>query len=555
MLIELRIENLAVIDRLAVRVEPGLSVLTGETGAGKSIVVGALSLLLGERASTESVRAGAPRAVVEAAFDVRTMPDVRAMLAERGIEVEEDLVVLRREIVVEGRSRAWINGAASTAGFVGQVGRLLVDLHGQHDHQSLLEPSEQREILDAFGGCIALRQDVKSAYARVRDCEERLNTLETQQRDAANRAERLREQADEIEKARLRPGEESELDVEAHRLSHAEELSTLAARLHDQLYAAEHAVAGRIDELRRTLAQLLKFDPALTDWQRTLDDAYFGVQELGREMGEYAARIEADPRRLEAIRLRQDQLYRLKQRYGATVEEVIEAGRRARAELERLAGATAEQDAVARELEAARRENAQLCAALSDRRGQAAQRLDDEMNAALPQLGLAEARFVTARVPLAEPSSHGSESVEFRVTVNAGFEPAALSRVASGGELSRIMLALKSILARQDHVPTLIFDEIDAGTGGRAAHRVAERLQAVAAHHQVLVVTHLAQVASRANHHLLVDKRSDGERASVDVAALDGDARVREIARLLGGDPESRVSQAHARELLAAAPA
>jgi DNA repair protein RecN (Recombination protein N) len=397
-----------------------------------------------------------------------------------------------------------------------------------------------------------LRQELQQAHVHLRDVQERLEQLETRRREAEQRAERLRVQAEEIEKARLRAGEEQELEVEAYRLSHAEELARLAARLHEQLYAAEHAVASRIDELRRTLSQLSKFDPSLSDRQRVLDDAYFAVQELGREMGEYAARIDADPQRLESIRLRQDQVYRLKTRYGVSVEELIEMGRRARAELALLADATMEHEALERELALARREFGRLCAVLSGQRREAATRLDAEMNAALPQLGLQGGLFVTALIAQPEASANGAESVEFRVTVNAGFEPGILRRVASGGELARIMLALKSILAHQDQVPTLVFDEIDAGIGGRAAYQVAERLRGVAAHHQVLVVTHLAQVASRADHHLLVDKRSEGARATVAMGRLEGEARVREIARLLGGDPDSHVSRAHARELLAA---
>jgi DNA repair protein RecN (Recombination protein N) len=270
-------------------------------------------------------------------------------------------------------------------------------------------------------------------------------------------------------------------------------------------------------------------------------------------MGDYAARVEEDPARLEQIRTRLDQLYRMKSRYGGTIEAAIETGQRASSELSLLYTAAAGADALKERLADAKAEHLRLSAGLSKERQEAAVRLDHEMNEMLPELGMPGARFVTAFVRLGEPGAHGQESVEFRVSVNAGFEPGPLSRVASGGELSRIMLALKSILARQDRVPTLIFDEIDAGIGGLAAHRVAERLLTVARAHQVFVVTHLAQVASRANHHFLVEKTLDNGRASARISELLADARVHEIARLLGGDPESRISQAHARELLAAA--
>jgi len=552
MLIELRIENLAVIERLSLRPEPGLNVLTGETGAGKSIIVGALSLLLGERASSESVRSGADRAIVEGVFDIADSPEVRALLEERGIDVADDLVILRREVAAGGRSRNWVNGAASTASFVGDVGRHLVDLHGQHEHQSLLRAAEQRAILDAFGGCTELAAQVRSANADVRDAAARLDTLDARRREIGERADLLRFQVEEIERAHLVGNEEEELEAEAFRLEHAEELARLASRLHQELYGAEDAIAGRLGELRRALVRLIQLDASLGDTAKALDEAFYGLEELGRQLGEYAAAVEADPVRLDEIRRRQDLIFRLKGKYGPAVEDVIETGRAAREELAALDESALSRRELEREVDAARSRFARLCEDLSGRRTTAASRLDAEMNAALPELGMPDARFVTSLERLAEPGSSGAEAVELRVSVNAGFEPGPLARIASGGELSRIMLALKAALAREDRVSTLVFDEIDVGIGGRAAHRVAERLHAVAAHRQVFVVTHLAQIASRADSHVLVEKSEHDGRASTAVRVLDGEARIREVARLLGGDPESSISLAHARELIEA---
>jgi DNA repair protein RecN (Recombination protein N) len=552
MLIELRIENLAVIERLSIRPEPGLNVLSGETGAGKSIIVGALSLLLGERASTESVRSGEARAVVEGVFDAERVPAARTLLDERGIDADEGLIILRREVPANGRSRAWVNGSASTASFVGEIGRLLVDLHGQHEHQSLLQTAEQREILDEFAGSTELRIAVRAAHADVRGLETRLDEIETGRRAVADRADYLRHQLAEIEGAKLEPGEQAELDADASRLEHAEELTHLADSLHAGLYADEDAIATRLDAMRRQLTQLVRFDAELVESAKTLEDAFYAIEELGRQMGDYASRIEADPAKLERVRRRIDTLFRLTAKYGPTLDDVVETGRRAKEELAKLDDAAFSRKTVEKELERARTEYARLCTELSKRRRKAAKMLDAAMNESLPELGMPDAKFITVLESLAEPGSTGAESVELRVSVNAGFEPGPLARVASGGELSRIMLALKGVLTRHDRVPTLVFDEIDAGIGGIAAHRVADRLVQVGQNHQVFVVTHLAQIASRADHHVLVEKGDTKKLASTSVSVLSGDDRIREIARLLGGDPGSRASLAHALELISA---
>jgi DNA repair protein RecN (Recombination protein N) len=551
MLIELRVHNYAIIEQLAVRLESGLNVLTGETGAGKSIIVGALSLLLGERASSDSVRAGAERAVIEGVFDISGRDALIALLGEHGIEAEDGLLILRRELAAEGRSRAWVNGAASTAGLVGELGRQLVDLHGQHEHQTLVRTEEQRSILDAYGGSTILADQVGKANARARDSAARLEELERRAREVELRADYLRHQAEEIEAAELSTGEEEELDAEATRLEHAEELSRLSGELHQELYQAEDAIAARIDGLRRSLEHLIRIDVGLTEWREVLDNAYYGLEELGRRMGEYASLVEHDPARLDEIRRRQDLLFRLKSKYGPDLSAVIESGRMARQELDTLDRAHLDRRTLTRELGEARGKHLQLCGELSEHRREAALRLDEEITAVLPELGMSGGRFSTVVTPV-EPAAHGADAVEFRVTVNEGFEPRPLARVASGGELSRIMLALKSVLARVDRIPTLVFDEIDAGIGGRVAHHVAEKLKRVAAHHQVFVITHLAQIASRADHHLLVEKVSKAGAAATALRELHDEARVHELARLLGGDPESAVSIEHAREMLAA---
>jgi DNA repair protein RecN (Recombination protein N) len=329
-LIELRIENVAVIERLAVRLEPGLNVLTGETGAGKSIIVGALSLLLGERASSEVVRAGAARALIEGVFDVAARAQVLSRLAEHGIETEEGLLILRREVAAGGRNRAWVNGSPATAALVGELGRELVDLHGQHEHQTLLRPDEQRRILDEYTGATALAQEVRAAFDGVRAARTELAELERRRREAEQRADFLRFQLAEIEAAQLRAGEEERLEEEARRLDHAEDLARLAARLHEELYGAENSVSTRLGELRRVLDQLVRFDPSQEDSREPLDAAFYALEDIGRRMGDYAASSEQDPARLDEVRQRQDLIFRLKTKYGPKLEDVLETAARAR---------------------------------------------------------------------------------------------------------------------------------------------------------------------------------------------------------------------------------
>jgi DNA repair protein RecN (Recombination protein N) len=552
MLIELRIENFAVIEGLSVRLEPGLNVLTGETGAGKSIVVGALSLLLGERASAESVRAGTDRAVVEGVFDIEGRADIAELLEAHGLAPEDGLLMLRREVAVEGRNRAWINGAASTAGLVGELGSMLVDLHGQHEHQALLRTDAQRDILDAYAGATDLAARLRDAYTGLVEARQAVEGLEARRREVEQRADFLRFQLEEIEAADPDPEEEDRLGEESRRLEHAEELARISERLHDELYENETAVTAVLGALRKELEELIRIDPSEEPARELLDAAYYAVEELGRRMADYASGVEHDPARLEAIQRRQDLLYRLKNKYGPELSDVVATARSAREELELLDGSVFERKALEKREAEARERVEQLATELTRARREAGDRLAKEVMAVLPELGLEGGRFDVRFDPLPEPGAAGAEQIEFLVAVNVGFQPQPLARVASGGELSRVMLALKTILARVDRVPTLVFDEIDAGIGGRVAVQVGAELRDVARHHQVFAITHLPQIASRADHHLLVLKGEVGGMTRTSLEELVDDARVRELARMLGGDPESETSLDHARELLRA---
>ncbi|HYW08178.1 MAG TPA: DNA repair protein RecN [Longimicrobium sp.] len=550
MLSELRIRNFALIDRLSVRLGPGLNVLTGETGAGKSIIVGALGLLLGERASADVVRHGEDRASVEGVFEIAGRDDIVAALDGRGIDCDDGMLVLKREVAAEGRSRAWINGSPTTASVLGELGRMLVDLHGQHEHQTLLKREEQRAILDAYAANGDAVARVSTAHAAVATIERELATLESRRRDAAQRADFLRFQADEIERAKLRAGEEDELEDESRRLTHSEELTALSGGLYDALTSSERALVSELGGLRRSLDSLVRIDPAQSEARELYDTAYYALQELGDRMEAYAATIEHDPARLDEIRRRQDLIFRLRSKYGGSIDEILEIGTRARAELDLVDGASFEAAALGKRLDAARAELTAAATELTARRAKAIKKLSREVTAVLPELGMGGGTFAAVFVPLPAIVAYGAEDVEFRVALNKGFDPKPLSFVASGGEMSRLMLALKTILARLDAVPTLIFDEVDAGIGGRVGLQVGDKMREVAGSHQVFAITHLPQIASRAHLHLLVAKRERAGKTTTEVVPLENEDRVHEIARMLGGDPESAVSLEHARELL-----
>ena len=552
MLIELRIKDYAVIHDLTLELGSGLSALSGETGAGKSIIVGALSLLLGERAASDTVRTGAERAMVEAVFDVATYPKLGVQLDDLGIEAEDGLLILRREVAAVGRNRAWINESPTTARTVGELGRSLVDLHGQHEHQTLLRKDTQRHILDAFGEAEEDASAVEEAYEELGGLEAKLRELQDHRRELASRVDFLRFQMRELEEADVQSGEEEALTEESGRLENSEELLGETTRIHDELYSAEGALTDKVSGLAQTLARLKGWDPALEGPHEELQGAYHALAEVGRDLSDYVGGLRHDPGRLEEVRSRLDLIHSLKRKYGPTAEDVIASRDRVRAKLDEVEDGGWDEDTLAAEVDRTRSDLIAAAARLSEKRQAAATRLEEEVEALLPDLGLPAGTFKVQMDTLPEVESRGAESIEFLVSVNAGFPPSSLARVASGGELSRVMLTLKAILAQVDQVPTLVFDEIDAGIGGQVASLVAAKLKDVARYHQVFVVTHLPQLASQACSHLLVEKDAREGLAATAVRGLTGDARVREIARMLGGAPESETSQDHARELLAA---
>ena len=551
MLVELRIRNVAVIDTVVLPLAGGLNVLTGETGAGKSLIVGALGMLLGERAATDRVRSGADKATVEGVFEPRSMPALRAMLDERGIDTDEETLVLKREIGSNGRSRAWINGSPVTAAVLAEVGARLVSVLGQHDSRQLVDAEHQRDVLDAYIGALDIRARVAEAFAQLGALRSRERELELRRQDAAKRADYLRFVAREIDEANPVVGEDETLDGEIRRLSHAEELQTLAAQAAAAISGDERAALTRLASVRRALVSLERIDPDTGRWQAGFDAAVYALDELVRELETYAESIEADPSRLRTLERRRDQLLTLMRKHGPTLHEVIASGAQARTELDLVDGGTLDLAAIADARAAAEGALVEAAAELTHRRQSGAQQLARAVTELLPELGMPEGRLQVALTPVEHIGAFGAEQVTFVAALNAGGEARPLGRLASGGELARVMLALSTVLARLQQVPTLVFDEVDAGIGGAVAWQVGALMRRVAKHHQVLAISHLAQIAARAHHHVVVRKSAIGTVTTADTTVVRDEPRVIEIARMLGGDADREVSRAHARELLA----
>jgi DNA repair protein RecN (Recombination protein N) len=549
MLTELRVRDLAVIQDVTLPLGPGLNVLTGETGAGKSMLVDALSLLLGERASSDIIRPGAERAVVEAAFELDAVADLDSLADRAGIDVDDGRLVVRRYINAEGRNRAWANGSPSTVGALAAAGRDLVDLHGQHEAQSLLRGSAQRDILDAFGDLLDVRRSAADAFARCSTLKARESELIEKRDEVTRKADYLRHVVKEIADAKLRPAEDEELEVEAKRLSNVEDLTRSAEGLLEVLDGEEHTTLANLAHAARAVSQLERIDESVGTWRELLDAAEANVAELVDAVREYAAGIEADPRRLAQVEQRRDLIYRLKQKYGPDLPDVVRTGEESARELDLLDTADLDLANIVEERERAEAEFTEIAQRLTRGRKKTAASLDKAVGSLLPGLGLKKGRFAVSINPARAPSAAGNDSIEFLVTLNVGMEPRPLSQVASGGELSRLMLALKVVLAQHDKIPTLVFDEVDQGIGGEVAVQVADALSRVSNTRQVLIITHLPQIAARADRHIRVDKPVRDGMPSTDVQALNDSDRVVELARMLG-DGNDPVALEHAREML-----
>lgn len=554
MLTELRISNFAVIDHLTLEFSKGFQVLTGETGAGKSILVDAIALLVGGRASVDQIRSDAEEAVLEAAVTLPPAWPIVQRFRDSGLlGPQESELLIRRVLSRTGRNRIYLNGNLTALHEIQALAGTLIDIHGQHEQQSLLSPQAQQDALDAFGHLRDLRQEYGRQFeqwkARRREIEEMLR-LTTEQ---STREEFLRFQAREIEEADLKAGEEEALLAERRRLSHTYRLNELSAGAYEALYDGESSALGLLATIEARLKELAGIDPETADWETLCDGARVQLRELAQRLRDYRRGLDQDPERLARVEERLDRLHRLKTKYGGTVESLLERAQ----ELKRQIDAIATSETHVAELrerltqDSARVES--LADQLSEGRTRAAKKMEKKIQEELAALRMDRTRFqvVVSREPGdTSLGPNGRDRVEYLLSANEGEPLLPLSRVASGGELSRVMLAVKTVLAETDRVPVLIFDEVDTGIGGAVAAVMGRRLSALAEYHQVFCLTHLPQIASQASGHFLVEKVVVKKRTVTQVKRLDRAERQEEIARMLGGLAITKAVRETAAEML-----
>lgn len=557
MLTELRISNFGVIEQLAVTFGAGFIVFTGETGAGKSLLIDAVTLLVGGRASAEHIRAQAEEAELEAAFQLLPDHPLLALLHSKGFaRVGETDILIRRVISRTGRNRTYLNGNLCPVHLLEELGGALVDVHGQHEQQSLLSPSAQMEALDAFGSLHALRQDYHIAY---RHWQGRVADLETLTAQIAQRRERedlLRFQFQEMTDAEIEAGEDVRLEQERPRLMHSQQLGELSDQLHEILYAGDQGVLSLLAGARKLVSKMESIDATTIDWARTVDEAVVPLRELAEQVRRYRDHVEANPDRLLEIEQRLDRLHRLTKKYGGSLDALLALRDSLRTQLAQLDHAEAHLQELTRAVEQGMLNVREVAERLSRKRLEAAKKITAQVMKELGALRMERTRFSVDVSRLAGDApfgQNGQDTVEFMFSANPGEPLKPLAKVASGGELSRVMLALKTILAESDHVPVLIFDEVDAGVGGAVAEVMGARLRNLSRHHQVLCVTHLPQVGSQAHAHYLVEKQVRQNRTVTQVRLLRPDEQEEEVARMLAGVTVTKKARAAAAEMIASA--
>jgi len=551
MLRHLRVTNFAILSDVAIELGEGMNVLTGETGAGKSLIVEAVNLLRGGRASADIPRAGTDEAVVEAivAIPEDLAARVAGAIEGAGASAVDTEVVIRRVIQRGGRSRTYVNGALTTLARLAELGALLIDLSGQHQHQGLVDPGRHLEILDAFAGEPALGAAMVAAWAELRRCDEELAALGGNEREREARVDYLRFQLEELDGAGLAPGEDAAIDVERARLAAVDQLQAAARAAEDALYGGDDSARDRVAVAAREVERAARTDPVLEPVTRQLGEIETLIDDAADQLRGYADKLEGDPERLAWLDERLALIRRLMRKHNGALDDVIAKAAELRGELTALIGRDTRLAELAAQRASAEAAAVAAAAALTRSRGRAARRLEKEVGAALAELGMGSARLSV----IVEPRTlgpTGADRIELMLASNKGEDLRPLAKVASGGELSRIMLALKLALRRADEVATYVFDEVDAGIGGAAAQVVGSQIRAVADHRQVLCVTHLPQIAAFADHHFHVEKTEIAGRTETHVHRLTATARKDELARMLGGHATSK-ARAHAAELLA----
>ena len=559
MLRELHIKNLAIIDDASANFEKGLNVLTGETGAGKSIIIDALCLALGERASTEVIRSGEKEAVVEAFFDIPPKllnSSSRRFLQDLGINIE-DGIILKRILSAQGKNRAYINDSMVNVQTLSEISKGIIDVHGQYEYQSLLSPDNQLDMLDAYGGLLIERQEFTIIYETQTSLKQQIAELMQKEKERAQRLDILRYQVNEIETADLKIGEEEELSEEVKILSSASLLTELANQAYESLYSSDSACLTNLSKILNSLKEISNIDVRAADAVKSAEEAIPLLEETAYFLRDYKDSLNFNPERLEEIQTRLELIKGLKKKYGGNIQGVLDYREKGLRELDELQHSEEKLETLNAELKKLKNILTEKAQYLSKQRKAVAKKIEQQVVSELSSLSMPDTRFSIQITQEAgddtadgfKANSKGIDKIEYLISPNIGEELKPLSKIASGGELSRVMLALKGILAKGDKIPVLIFDEIDAGIGGRAAETVGQKLKSLSASHQIICITHLPQIASYADTHLKIEKKIKAKRTTVEVRKIEKDERTVEIARMLSGD-SSEVSIKHAKEMI-----
>jgi DNA repair protein RecN (Recombination protein N) len=544
LLSHLRIKNLALVQELEWQMKPGFIAVTGETGAGKSIIIGALDLLLGERADKSIIRTGADLCTVEAVFSGTDLGKLNPQLDQAGVETCEDELIIKRTLSASGANRQFINGSPTTQAVLRQLGDELVDLHGPHDHQSLLSSEKQLALLDGFAHAEETLADYRKYFTQLQSLTAEHAALDTAESAREQELDLLRHQVNEITAAKLDPTEEEQIEARYKLASNSKRVIELASAISQRLVEADESILNQLVETQRLLRELERIDSSVSQYVAGHETAVVELSEIARSLSGYAERLDLDPAQLTALEQRISLFETLKRKYGGSICEVIEFGRRAAERMRKIEGRDVELERLAGEIQIARDNLIRCGEALRKLRVKAAPKLGNTVRDNLRDLGFRQAEFEARLTRLDEPRLSGLDSIELLFSPNPGEPLKPLRAIASSGEISRLMLAVKSALAAQDAIPLLVFDEIDANVGGQIAHAVGAKMQTLADEHQVICITHLPQVAAAASSHFVVTKDVRGGRTHSQLEEVTGKARREEIARMLGGKSSSALELA-----------
>jgi len=565
MLVELSIKNFAIIDELSVTFSRGLNILSGETGAGKSIILSAVNLILGDRAHQDLIRTGCDEAVVEALFHLPEKNPLKRLLAERGVEEAGNELVIKRIISREGKNRIFINGSLSTLAILAEVGEELINISGQHEHQALLRPERHIDMIDSYGRLLPLRAEVSELTDHLSELTNELSSIELGEEEKAKREDFLRFQIREIEDTKLSPNEEEDLKAERDILANAEKLFKNTTESSELLYAMEGSASEKIGTALALIKEISGIDSQIHSLVEPVTTALYAVEDAGKALKNYTARVEFNPERLEAIQERQRLIGDLKRKYGHTIPDILASFEKAKRELSGIERSEERLAELKKEIEIHKEKTLERALFLSEKRREAARAFSSAIESEVNSLGMKGTQFIVGMKRyqardddalniggfLATP--RGIDRVEFFISPNVGEDPKPLAKIASGGELSRILLSIKKTLAQMQIIPTLIFDEVDAGIGGATAQVVGKKLKEVSAHQQVLCITHLPQIAGFGDTHYSVVKETRNDRTVTRVERLSLDERIMEIARMLGGETITETTLKHAKEMIESA--